>query len=120
MLSDARNVGDELATKLEQVMDKPIGWMDAPLDRYSPSSPDGLAVSEAHSAYQAQAVTRSCGLAKQIKDYIDWLDPSQVPSARTAIIKLLAGELDEASVESVLVKLDRATALFRSEEGNSL
>lgn len=28
MLSGARNVGDELATKLERVMDKPFGWMD--------------------------------------------------------------------------------------------
>lgn len=28
MLSGARNVGDDLATKLERKMDKPLGWMD--------------------------------------------------------------------------------------------
>lgn len=30
MTSGARNVGDDLATKLEKVMDKPLGWMDEP------------------------------------------------------------------------------------------
>lgn len=115
MLSGARNVGDELATKLEQVMDKPDGWMDTPIDRYKPAYIEEMGVGESTAPYAGEAVTRSSGLAKRLKSYLDWLDASQVPSAKAALVKLMDGDLDEASADAVLVKLDRATALFRSE-----
>ena len=115
MLSGSRNVGDELATKLEQVMDKPDGWMDTPIDRAPPAQSSDSFVGEAISTYESQAMTRSSGLAKRLKAYLDWLDASQVPSAKLALARLMDGDLDEASTEAVLAKLDRATTLFRSE-----
>lgn len=77
MLKGKRNVGDELATKIELRLEKPIGWMDQ------------LQAAEGAQVRQAGDPTPVTVLLR----YLESINPVLLPSARDLLHKLIDGTI---------------------------
>lgn len=78
MLKGSRNVGDELATKIEQKLEKPHGWMD-----------------ENHSAQGAQEtpLRPDATPVTILEEYLQSINPLLLPSARDILHKMIDGAI---------------------------
>lgn len=96
--SGDRGMGDDLAAKLESVMDKPDGWMD---------DPETGPMFDSHVLYASEPDDPySLGIAVEISRYMSSLDNMRQQMALTLFRYLLDNVHDTTRVEAVQAQLD--------------
>lgn len=95
MLAGSRNVGDDLATKIESRLNKPHGWMDQ-------SIPVSHSVSEPLAAYRVTPAPAGNpgSVTRELQAFLNSLDPVLLASAREILHDLVDAKISQADAQT--------------------